>query len=274
MSTVTLDPDRPIYPEAPLKLVAFELRFPPQPRLDDPAVHVELFERLRHRLPIIGKPPFMELELGLGPTPRQEPRGLRLLDRERTMTVTLTGEALAIETSRYERYEAFAGLLGEVVSAVHGLVEIPSATRIGLRYIDEIALPGVTGLDGWRPWIHGDLLIGGVLDGYKTKDYRAGVTVEVDDDQVMGVRFGFVQELLVNPDGPLRIVNSPEGEYFLLDIDSSWTASPDRFPEFSVEEMLARCERLHRPIRAVFERAITDKLRQHISRPSENEEHA
>lgn len=272
MTTVKLDPDRPIYPRAPLKLVAFELRFSPQPRLDDPAVHAQLFELLRHRLPIMGPPPFVALELG--PTPSRDTRGLTLLDRDRTTTATLTGEALAVETSRYERYEAFHALLGEVVSAVHGLVEIASATRIGLRYIDEIALPGVTGLDGWRPWINSDLLVGGMLDGYKTTDYRAGMTVEVDPDQVMGVRFGLVREPLVNPVGPLRIVDSPDGEYFLLDIDSSWTAPPERFLEFSVEETLARCERLHLPIREVFERAITDRLREHISLPFDHEEHA
>lgn len=270
VGNVTLDPDRPIYPRAPLKLVALELRFSPQPRLDDPAVHEQVFELLRHRLPIMGAPPFMELELG--PTPRPAPRGLRLLDRDRTTTVTLTGEALTVETSRYERYETFVALLGEVVSAVHGLVEIASATRIGLRYIDEIALLGVTGIDGWRPWINDDLLIGGMLDGYKTTDYRAGMTVEVARDQTMSVGFGLVSEPLVNPNGPLRIADSPDGEYFLLDIDSSWTAPPERFLEFSVDEMLSRCERLHDPIRDVFERAITDRLREHILLPLDNEE--
>jgi uncharacterized protein (TIGR04255 family) len=261
-----LDPNRRIYPNAPLQLVAFQLQFPPSPVLDDEAAQRDIYQRLRDTLPILGAPPFLHVEVNAGST-TQAAKGIRLLDRQRTTTVALATDSLAIETSRYTRYEEFAELIGRVLHEIDEVGVLSGVTRLGLRYIDEIVVDGVLRLEQWRGWINDDLLVGGILDDYETIDYRGAAVAQIDEGHQMAVRFGVLSEPVVNPQGPLRIPSSPTGPYFLLDIDSYWDPSADELPEFNAEEVLAICERLHQPILNTFERAITDQLRDRFAQP-------
>jgi uncharacterized protein (TIGR04255 family) len=70
----------------------------------------------------------------------------------------------------------------------------------------------------------------------------------------------------------LHISRSPTGSYFLIDIDSGWNAPVDDLPEFAVGEVLDVLDRLHAPVREVFERMITDKLRDHFKTPGESDQ--
>jgi uncharacterized protein (TIGR04255 family) len=261
-----LDPDRPIYPQAPLQLVAFELQFPRVPSLDTDELHSNLYERLRERLPILGPPPVLAVDVGPGGA-NQVAKGIRFLDRQRTKTVTVGARSLTVETSAYERYELFADLIWTVVGEVNEAVCFPGVSRIGLRYINEIAIEGVQNLDDWRPWINDNLLAGGVLSGYETLDYRAAAVVQVSERQQMAVRFGILADPVVNPTGPLRVDNSPKGLYFLLDIDSYWEPPPEELPEFHIMDVRSISEQLHQPIRETFESAIKEKLRERFTTP-------
>jgi len=256
-----LDPDRPIYPNAPLKLVTFQIRFPPVPDLDDLKPPRELLAAMRERYPILGSPPpVMQLEVGPGQT-QQRSRGSRLMNRERTQNITLTGDWIALETSRYERYEHFADDIDWVLERVHAVTPLPAVTRLGLRYIDEILVEDVSDLSDWKAWINPDLIVGGVVDGYETKDYLAQMLLEVDELHRLTIRYGRVSLPVVDPNGPLKIASSPTGPYFLLDIDSFWEPTSESFEEFNADEVRAECLRLHEPIRDIFERAITTQLR-------------
>lgn len=255
-----LDPDRPIYPHAPLKLVTFQIRFPPLPDLDDLRPPRELVAALQERYPILGSPPVMQLELGPGQA-QQRARGSRLMNRERTKSITLTGDWIAAETSEYERYERFAEEIDWVLERVHAATPLPAVTRLGLRYIDEIQVEGVSDLADWKAWINPDLVVGGVVDGYETKDYLAQILLELDEQRRLTVRYGRVSLPTVDPNGPLRIAGSPTDPYFLLDIDSFWETTSDAFEEFDADVVRTECLRLHEPIRDIFERAITIELR-------------
>jgi uncharacterized protein (TIGR04255 family) len=256
-----LNPDRPIYPNAPLKLVTFQVRFPPVPELDELAPPKLLSDALRERYPILGgPPPVMQLDIGPGQT-QQRPRGSRLMDRDRTKNVTLTGDSVALETSRYERYELFAEEIDWVLERVHAATPLPAVMRLGLRYIDEIQIEDVVSLSDWKQWINSDLIVGGVVDGYETLDYLAQMVLAIDELHRMTIRYGRVSQPVVDPNGVLRIDDSPTMPYFLLDIDSFWEPSRDGFKEFDAAEVTAVCLRLHEPIRDIFERAITPDLR-------------
>ncbi len=256
-----LDPDRQIYPSAPLKLVTFQIRFPSVPDLDELTPPKALSHALRERYPILGGPaPVMQLELGPGQA-QQRQRGSRLTNRERTKTLTLTGDSVALETSRYERYERFAEDVDWVLERVDAATPLPAVTRLGLRYIDEIQIEGTSTLSDWRAWINSDLIVGGVVDGYETLDYLAQMVLSIDDLHRLTIRYGRVSQPVVDPNGFLRINESPTGPYFLLDIDSFWEPSRDGFKEFDAAEVTEVCLRLHHPIRDIFERAITSDLR-------------
>jgi uncharacterized protein (TIGR04255 family) len=258
METV-LDPDRSIYEEAPLTLVAFQINFPPVPDLDPQTPQAALLAALKERYPILAGPATMQLDIGVG-GPR--PRGAKLTNRERTWAISMTSEWIVLETSRYKRYEKFAEQVDWILERVHEHVSIPAVTRLGLRYIDEIIVEGTETLEAWKPWITWDLIAGGMIEGFDTREYLVQATIDVADLQHLVVRYGRVSQPAANPTGTLRIANSPTEPYFLLDVDSFWEPSTDEFREFSAEEVRAVTLQLHDPVRDVFERAITDALRE------------
>lgn len=262
---MALDPHREIYPNAPLKLVAFELRFPPVRRFDSDDGQQALYEALREEFPILGPPPVMEIEMSPGGT-RQNIRGTRMLNRSRTRTVTFTDQALTVETSAYRRFEEFAELVRTALEAADQVGRLPAVLRAGLRYIDEIVVLGVTHVEAWADYITEDLLSPAVFQDYETIEYRGTLGLRVADNHRVDVRFGAVDTPVVDPDGPLRIHESPSGQYFLLDVDSAWTAPGEEFLEFDVEATLGRCEALHEPVREIFERAVKPKLRDEVFR--------
>jgi uncharacterized protein (TIGR04255 family) len=266
---MVLDPDREIYPNAPLKLVAFELRYPPVRAFDSDEGQQAVYARLRDRLPILGPPPIAAFEVGPA-GPRQIGQGMRVLDRRRTEAVTVTDQALTVETSAYTRYEDFRELIELALAAANDVGQLPAVLRVGLRYIDEIVVSGVRTVDEWRAYITDDLLAPALVEGYTTLEYRGSLGLQVAEDSIVTVRFGAVEALVVDPNGPLRIRASPEGPYFLLDVDSAWTAPPDEYLEFDVQGALQKSETLHEPIRTIFERAIKPKLRDEVLRRKEN----
>lgn len=264
-----LDPDREIYPNPQLNLVAFELRYPRVPPLDSEQGHRAVYDAMREELPILGPPPNLHLEMSPVGT-KQTQAGMRLLDRRRTRTITLTDQGLTVETSAYEKYEEFAGLVERALRIVNDVAALPAVLRIGLRYIDEIEVEGVHTVEAWKEYVEDDLLAPGIYHGYSTVEYRASVGLQVDEQHRVTLQFGVVDQPVVNPDGPLRIRRSPTGSYFLLDIDSAWTAPSEEFVEFDIEGVLQRSETLHDPVRAIFERAIKPRLRDDVLRRKEN----
>lgn len=259
-----LDPNRPIYRNAPLKLVTFQIRFPPVPDLDQPTTAREVVDAMRERYPILTDPPLVDVNFG--PTGTQErARGIRLMTRDRTRAVGILRDSLTIETSAYLRYELFAEEIDWALKQVNDKHSLPAVTRLGLRYIDEISMDDATEIKDWRPWIDNRLLDGGILDEYRTREFMAQVVLDVAERQRMTVRYGHVTRPIVDPNGPLRIEDPPIGPYFLLDIDSFWEASPSVFEEYDQEEVQRMCLELHEPIRDIFERATTAELREQFS---------
>ena len=77
------------------------------------------------------------------------------------------------------------------------------------------------------------------------------------------LRYGPRTGYAVEPRGQLRRATTPTGAFFLLDFDSFWE-TPDAAPEFETEELLAKCDDLHAPVRKLFEGLITPRLRKEV----------
>jgi len=263
MPAPPLDPDREIYPLAPLKLVAFEIRYSAAPRLESDQWEL-VFERLREELPIVTPPPRHELQIGPD-GPRERARGRRFMDRERTCSATLFDESATLEASAYVRFEDFSGLASRLLLAIDECAGIPSVQRLGLRYIDEIQVPGFepAAVTDWSRYIAVQLLEP-TRDRSGVVDYRVGVGLRIHDDHQVGFRYGMLEEPVVDPEGPLKISDSPTGPYFLLDFDSFWTAPEDEFPPFEIGVVEERLLELHAPIRELFESSITDDYRAYM----------
>jgi uncharacterized protein (TIGR04255 family) len=261
-----LDPNRKIYPNAPLQLVAFELRYPEVPELVD--AQPKLDHLLRKRLPLLGRPPVSEMRFevagGVASRAFGLQGGLRRTDRRRRQAVAVTPTSTTIETSQYTRFEEFRAFVEEVVGHLAATVELPAVERIGIRYIDEVDPIDLAQPVDWSDYIAPELLeVSRFFDHPPLETNTVAVFAPAAQQQLV-LRYGVARAPVVNPGGPLHITRSPSGPYFLIDIDSGWNAPADDLPEFVAGEVLDLLDQLHAPVRDVFERMITDKLRDHF----------
>jgi uncharacterized protein (TIGR04255 family) len=266
---------REIYPSAPLRFVASELIFPPVLALQDERMKREIYARLRGLFPVpAAGPPIMGgfgIQLSPGgavsaavpppgiPSPAA---GLRVMNRDRTASATVTISSLLVETSAYVRYEEFRDLIRAALEAVAEVDEIPGMQRLGLRYVDEIRLAEIEHPRDWEPYfdssLHGPIRL---LDHANPQVTQGLVEYGIAPQRQLVLRYGATSGWAVDPNGPLRLKTNEDGPYFLLDIDSFWTAPPELLPEYTLESAVSLCNELHAPIRQLFEASITDKLR-------------
>lgn len=260
-----------IYPNAPIEFVACEVQFPVSPALatDDAlrALHGALFAWL----PVAQ--PEVETTLMFGPGGQQPPMtttNFRFLSRDRRLCVVVSPSRLSVETTDYPGWRDFRAMIERALSAVAGAdARIPGLTRAGLRYIDEIRVPDPAPGDGrWTRYV--DSRLSGAADillgGRPATDMQAAVQFDLGGGYATVVRYGARRGQAVG-NAPLvrRGSHGPDDPYFLFDIDSFWQP-PSGLPEFSVEATLSIADRLHEPVRTLFETSITDDLRQIMRR--------
>ena len=266
-------PSREVYPQAPLRLVTAEFRFPLSPTLASGDLLSALSKVLGDALPIIEPvPKGLEVTFGAEPQPpRMTASGFRLLSRNRTAAVTVGGSRLAVETTVYEHWETFRNSIETALRAIGDeLQAIAGLDRVGLRYINEIRVPeATTSAEGWMPYISGDLLAPARLaEGREIKTVQSAlhlVTGDNDNDELL-LRCGVFEGHVVDDSGPLRLPFPPEdGPFFLIDIDSFWTRL-GALEDFDSAAAVAIADRIHEPVDGLFERSITDRLREEVLR--------
>lgn len=271
----SLDPNRTIYPSAPLNLVACAIDFSPVTHFDTAEGHSELYALIREGFPILGEPPMLQWTLNPSGA-QQTSQGARFLSRDRTQSAVLLPTKLTLETSRYSRFEEFSKSFKSLLEALETVSPIPSLQRVGLRYIDEISISEVQHVTDWSKYIAADLLspVNHFVDlnfDLDMTEYQAATRFQMENDKSLVFRFGINQEPVVDGNGPLLIRKTPEGTYFLMDLDSSWKAPQNAFPEFSIGQVMTVLNELHHPIRDIFEQSIEDPLRQMLLEENDDE---
>lgn len=255
------DPGREIYPNAPLKLVTFELRFEP---FDLPASATEQFVlALKAEFPIAGPPPHQQLVIG--PTgAAATSAGARVLDAARRRAVALAPHSVSYETSAYSRFEDFSAWVEAVLDVVAGLKLTLSPLRVGLRYIDEIDASQLPEQGAWTRYIQPALSSPLSHFDPSPREHQSAALFELDESHRVVLRYGLMRQAAVDPTGPLVIDSPPVGVYYLIDIDSSWEGRVSSQPLVPwVKETL---NELHAPVRRLFESTITDDLRDEVLR--------
>jgi len=264
---------REVYPNAQLQLVAVELRYPFAPRLGSEEALSFFVSRVKD-LPVAE--PIQEQTFVFRNEGVPDIKGsfaFRLTTRDRATAATISPTKLALETTNYERYGMFRRLLKHLLEALDDYGRPAGVERLGLRYIDEIKVPDVTAPspDAWKPYIDHALVtpaevVDEVLPNMRPRSWNGVLHLQSSNGTTLVVRYGALDGHAVNPDGPLRLTRRTEpGPFFLLDIDSFWHAE-EVIADFDLSEVLATCDQLHRPISAVFERCITDRLRDEVLR--------
>jgi uncharacterized protein (TIGR04255 family) len=264
-------PSREVYPNAPLRLVTAEFRFPLSPTLAGGDLLSALSKVFSDVLPIIEPVP-QGLQMTLGAEaqpPKMTVGGFRLLSRDRTAAVTVTASRLAVETTVYEHWETFRQSIGTALRAIgEELYAIVGLDRVGLRYINEIRVPGNgTSVERWMPYVSEDLLaVARLAGGHEIKTVQSALHLVTGDKEELLLRCGALEGHAVDNSGPLRLPSPPEdGPFFLLDIDSFWTRL-GVLDEFDTATALVIADRLHDPVDGLFEGAITERLRDEVLR--------
>jgi len=263
--------DREVYANAPVVLVACEVKFPTTATIS-PGQQRRLKEALSSRFPLVKPVTRQTLTVSNGAPPEiSEETVPRYTTRDRTSAVTIGAESLVVETTKYGRYEDFRDAVESALATVIDVNRPDGFERVGLRYIDEIRTPNADGHAlGWATWIDGSAIGPAGLSeelGFPVRDWQGLVRFDPAEDRTVVLRYGPRDGYAVDPRGSLRRAGKvPEpGPYFLLDIDSFWETSGD-IPEFEGPALIALLDLLHAPVRSLFESLITEGLREDVLR--------
>jgi uncharacterized protein (TIGR04255 family) len=262
--------EREIYKSPPVALVALEVRHPRAEPLTV-AQRNALKRRLAAHVPIMQVLQVQELTVvqtgggAPGQTDLQTEKFPRLFSRDRTVAVSIRAESVVIEATRYPGWQWFRTLAGDALEARHEVCAVDGVERLGLRYVNEIRVPDDLAHD-WSPWVDRTLLgpsaVGPEL-GMPVPQWQGVSLFAVGPDKAAALRYGPRQGFAIDPGGELRRSTPTPGPYFLLDIDSFWTPS-DGVPEYDVKVLLETCDALHAPTKSLFERLISDRLREEV----------
>lgn len=255
---------REVFAQAPLALVTAEIRLSYEPRLNDTATRDTFAQAVREHLPILESEQFVSLSFqgASGQVTEETLPQLRALNPEKTASVTLNANALTVQIVEYEHFGAFLNLVTVCLQALPRVVPGALVRRVGLRYINEIRVPGgVTDTREWSKWLSSDLLAAfSLLPDQPVGGLNGSVLFHLDQERNVLLRWGEVvgRSILV-PTIPLRRPELTEGRFFLLDTDSFW--EPGSPQSLDVPRLTDELGHLHVPVGRIFLASLTDEVK-------------
>ncbi len=265
--------EREVYPVAPIVLVAVEVRHSLCEPLDSSGMG-RFSAALAGILPLRGEVQNVSVAFqpGVSAAPLQQVSAFpRWSSRDKRTAVTVRTDSLVIESTNYQQYEHLRDLLELALTARMSSAGTAGIERVGMRYIDEIRVPTDDGDSGitWGNWVHPSLL-GPALEleqaaGMRLSEHQGLAVFAGAGDHALALRYGPREGYATASSPELRRPTPPPGPFFLLDIDSFWQPS-DVAPVMATDIVLQAMDRLHTPVRQLFEGLITDKLREEVLR--------
>jgi uncharacterized protein (TIGR04255 family) len=256
--------DHKVYNHPPIAMVAVEVR---HSGLDP--VSAEGFSTIRQRLrkswPLQVAAQDVTVDFGSsGPSPIIT-EYQRFTTRDRRSAIAIRPGSTTVETVDYKGWDDLRLALQTALKVRAEVSEPSGYERVGLRYIDEVRVPEPEEPIDWSLWMHSALLAADPPEGVDLPltEWQGLTKFGPSDGHTIVLRYGPRNGYAVEPNGPLKRATTPTGPFFLLDFDSFWE-NPDVVPEFAPAELLDRCDRLHAPVRAMFEGLITDRLRKEV----------
>ena len=270
--------EREVYPNAPIVLVAVEVRHSLCEPLGPNGLS-RINAALANHLPLRSEVQNLTLAFQAGSAAQAQGGTFpRWSSRDKRSAVTVRTDALMIETTDYRQYEKVRAIIELVLNARTASAGEVGVERVGLRYIDEIRVPTDNGDSAitWSEWVHRSLLgpapeaggpeaLSALSAGLKLSQQQGLAMFAGEDDQALGLRYGPQVGHATESTPDLRRPMPPPGPYFLLDIDSFWQPS-EIVPHLETERVLGIADRLHTPVREIFEGLITERLRKKVLR--------
>jgi len=263
----------PPFRNPPLALTVLEIRYPELAGgLEEKTLHV-VRQAVRDCLPLLEPETEDHVEVALGvpkPIAVQRRTNLRFGSRDRCTALIVKQDALAVETTAYAGWsQSFRPLVEKAITALKDANTPDGVRRVGLRYIDEIRVPGVGEESGdWKGYINDHLLAAAnpeiIPSGMQAQQWQGIVQYRTSPSSALTVRYGPQHGHAVDPGGATRRQNPPSsGHFFLLDSDSYWS-DEEEVPEYNPDWIMEQCDLLHAPAKEFFTVAATDKLRDEV----------
>jgi len=265
--------ETPPYASDTLRWVAVEVRYPRIEEFDG-GIPPDFHNAVRADFPVAED--IAETSVTVTPTgpAAQQMVRRRFLRRDRLMSLTVGRDGVALETTTYDGWTTFRDLFLEVVRALDDMRRPDGIIRIGLRYVDEIRVPEPpANAAGWKGWVDDRVVAPSLISvgGYPTSTTIAVQYGEGPGYVTLFRAAPFSSGRSVQQDGVLRMpFETPDGPYFLLDTDASWTDPDGEIPEFSTDKIAEVLNDLHEPCIDLFEASVGQRLREEVlSRPRE-----
>lgn len=253
-------PDERPLPSSPLEAVVVQARFSSVLSIDQREGMIPFQERARKQYPLFEQATAQGLQMDIGAqAPVFRPittHVWRLMDPAKNFVVSLTSDAITLETKAYPGRAAFMARWTELLGWVEEVFTPGLSLRLGIRYLNRLSGDDI---DHLPEWVIANLI------GVALPEYRAQITqaiseanVAVEEGQLL-MRWGVLPPNLTIAPGLLDPVPSSS---WLLDLDASCEAQA----EFRASSLALDCERLSERAYSVFRWAVTETGLQHFER--------
>jgi len=198
-----------VFEHAPLVSVLSQIRFPPILSLMSSAGVAGFQEALRETYPI-----FLPAERAATVQVDSELLGVRMsapvwkmTDADKTWTVGLAADFVSLETPQYTDIDEFLTRYDRILTVLRQTLRPADSTRIGLRKINSIRLPG-NDTAAFAEVIREELLGPLAIDRFPAAIGACFSQLDFqDDDNILTIRYGLEER--------------PEGLGFVIDMDYS-----------------------------------------------------
>jgi len=210
-----------------------------------------IYDTVKERFPTTEEKKLVGKELVIGPGATQE-RSIEAKEwhyygRDRKKHLTISPNAMLIEYNEYEYYEKLREDFLSVSDALFRAYSELQVNRLGLRYIDNIDIPGENPAE-WNEYLRPELNSIFAIADKKETISRAFHVLEFNyGEDLLRFQFG-----MFNPDYPAPI----KKKIYTLDFDMYVTKLLDKK---DIEQTL---DRFHDKVSRCFEEVITDRLRE------------
>ncbi len=233
----------------PLRVAVAQVRFAPAPGLREEQVVAEAARRLPGFPQATSPTTQVNVPLGSGAQfalTRHEPARFR--DEAGTTIVSLAPDALSIEATEYPGWEAFGVSVRSVLAALDDLLPA-HLTRVGLRYVNELLIPGVETTADWARVLDPEMLgfVAGDRIGSRVRRSLEQVTLDMGADEIT-IRHGYVARR--------DLVDAAESSLYLFDVDA-YTEQPG--PR-TTDVVMGNLHRYHQWAWNLFRGSIGDEV--------------
>jgi len=258
-----------VYPSAPVVVATVEVRHPETPSLTQ-TERKKVKQALSRWAPIqrSSKQLIVTSVIGAAGAGDQAFEEFpKYFSRDSMLAISFRKEAVVIEATRYDGWLDFKQIIEAAVQA-RTEIGVPDAVeRVGVRYLNEIRPEDGTSVD-WTEWLNtavlGPIELGESV-GLEAKQWQGQAVYGPEDGRSLVLRYAPGEGQAVETGQELVRSKFTPGPFMWIDIDSFWLHEVT-LPEFDTEVILGKCVDLHTPLRTLFEKLITPKLREVLRR--------